>query len=107
MPVGVTRERHGRCDCGNKTGMAPSTTLDWLNRLGIVFNFLAGFMLAPELLGIQRIHRLEKRLENAITKTNKALSSPLERIQGLWVEHRDFVLSSLMLMIVVTSMLGV
>jgi hypothetical protein len=32
----------------------------WLNRIGIILNFLAGFMLAPELLGIERLRRLEE-----------------------------------------------
>jgi hypothetical protein len=31
---------------------------DWLNRLGIIFNFLAGFLVAPELIGIRRTNQL-------------------------------------------------
>jgi hypothetical protein len=36
---------------------------DILNRLGIVLNFLAGFMLAPQLLGEDRIKRLEIKID--------------------------------------------
>lgn len=34
-----------------------------LNRIGIVLNFLAGFMLAPELLGIERLRRIENYMD--------------------------------------------
>ncbi len=30
----------------------------WLNRIGIILNFFAGFMVAPELFGVERIKRL-------------------------------------------------
>jgi hypothetical protein len=36
---------------------------DWVNRMGIILNFCAGFLLAPELIGIQRLQRFEKFLE--------------------------------------------
>jgi len=36
----------------------------WLNRLGIILNFLAGFMLAPELIGIERLKKIELFLKN-------------------------------------------
>jgi hypothetical protein len=35
----------------------------FLNRLGIVLNFLAGFMVAPELIGSTRLARLQSRLD--------------------------------------------
>lgn len=39
--------------------MEPET----LNRIGIILNFLAGFLLAPELLGTERLKRIEDFLE--------------------------------------------
>ena len=37
---------------------------EWLNRVGIILDCLAGFMLAPELLGLQGLKQLEQRLQN-------------------------------------------
>jgi hypothetical protein len=42
--------------------------LVWVNRLGIVLNFVAGFLVAPELLGIQRLERAERSLETFTKK---------------------------------------
>lgn len=48
--------------------------LDWLNRIGIILNFLAGFMLAPQLIGEERIGKLEQYLDRLITlRTRKLL----------------------------------
>lgn len=38
----------------------------WLNRLGIILNFCAGFLLAPELLGLKRIISLENQIETIL-----------------------------------------
>jgi hypothetical protein len=38
-----------------------------LNQVGIVLNFLAGFMLAPELLGLERLRRIETYIEKRLT----------------------------------------
>lgn len=51
------------------------TNIDILNRVGIVFNFVAGFLIAPELIGIDRL----KRWENAI---ESSLSSAIESLGG-------------------------
>jgi hypothetical protein len=40
---------------------------EWLNRAGIILNFLAGFMLAPELLGLHRLREFEAYLEQMVT----------------------------------------
>lgn len=37
--------------------------LDVLNRIGIILNFLAGFMLAPDLIGTERISKFENYIE--------------------------------------------
>jgi hypothetical protein len=44
---------------------------DWLNRIGIILNFCAGFMLAPELLGTERLRNAEGYIENVFTVANE------------------------------------
>lgn len=39
-----------------------------VNRLGIILNFMAGFMVAPDLIGIKRLKIFEKILEKQIQK---------------------------------------
>jgi len=41
--------------------------LPWLNRLGIVFNFIAGFMLAPNLIGLENLAKLEVRIRKYLS----------------------------------------
>jgi hypothetical protein len=43
-------------------------SFDWLNRIGIILNFLAGFLLAPDLIGIENINKIQKSI---ISVTNK------------------------------------
>jgi len=40
--------------------------LKWLNRIGILLNFLAGFMIAPELIGIKRLSDAELSIEKSL-----------------------------------------
>ncbi|MFD2937075.1 hypothetical protein [Spirosoma flavum] len=35
----------------------------WLNRVGIILNFIAGFLVAPDLIGIDRLETFENRVE--------------------------------------------
>ncbi len=35
----------------------------WINRIGILFDLLGSFMISPELIGLDRIGRAEKRLK--------------------------------------------
>jgi hypothetical protein len=35
----------------------------WLNRVGIILTFLAGFCVAPELIGLNRLKRWEQNLK--------------------------------------------
>lgn len=44
-----------------------------LNRLGIVLNFIAGFLLAPQLIGQDRVLRIEKRIERVSAVTRIAI----------------------------------
>jgi hypothetical protein len=54
---------------------------DWVNRIGIILNFCAGFLLAPELIGIQRLQRFEKFLEESIPRSRNAVSLLVLRIR--------------------------
>lgn len=47
--------------------------MEWLNRLGIILNFLAGFLLAPELIGLERIRRFEERMEKSASSWIKGI----------------------------------
>lgn len=40
--------------------------MKWLNAAGIILNFISAFLIAPELIGINRIRRLEKDIENIL-----------------------------------------
>jgi|GEM_PF-6740948 len=44
-----------------------------INRIGIVLNFLAGFMLAPELLGVERLRKAENSIESLSDNVSKYL----------------------------------
>lgn len=46
---------------------------EWINRIGIAFNFFAGFMVAPELIGDERLKRIEDYLENIFTNRKNVL----------------------------------
>ena len=46
-----------------------------LNPLGILLNFMAGFLLAPELIGIERLDKFEKWLEIKAPSNLKRISS--------------------------------
>lgn len=54
---------------------------DTVNRLGIVLNFLAGFFLAPELLGERRLDQIEENIETTLTKISKLISKIESSIQ--------------------------
>lgn len=56
----------------------------WLNRIGIILNFCAGFMLAPELLGVNRIRKLENRIKSFLNSFysyshNKSYTTIIEK----------------------------
>jgi hypothetical protein len=43
----------------------------WLNRIGIILNFCAGFMVAPELLGVSRLHRIEVFIKQVLRRLRR------------------------------------
>jgi hypothetical protein len=56
---------------------------DWVNRIGIILNFCAGFLLAPELIGIQRLQRFEKFLEGSMPRFRDFVEGLPRRVLGL------------------------
>ncbi len=56
-----------------------------LNRLGILLNFAAGLMLAPELLGEERLHKSEAHLEKALLKLQEFLKQILVHVRTMWL----------------------
>lgn len=60
------------------------STIAWLNRIGILLNFIAGFLLAPELIGIERIERLQKRIEILLNNLKISLSSAITRVNNFY-----------------------
>jgi hypothetical protein len=46
----------------------------WLNRWGIVLNVVAGILLAPELIGLERLRAFEGWLERKLPSLHNALS---------------------------------
>jgi hypothetical protein len=43
----------------------------WLNRIGIVLNFVSFFLVAPEILGENRLIRIELRLQSLLVKVSR------------------------------------
>ncbi|MBW4607411.1 MAG: hypothetical protein KME22_09330 [Hassallia sp. WJT32-NPBG1] len=59
-----------------------SIDLDWLNRVGIILNFLAGFMLAPDLIGKERLLIIEEKIEGQLQTIIKLVKSNLKSRYG-------------------------
>jgi hypothetical protein len=49
---------------------------EWTNRLGIILNFAAGFLIAPELLGLERLRKAETSIETIAAKFGAFLERP-------------------------------
>jgi hypothetical protein len=76
----------------------------WLNRIGILLNFLAGFLIAPELIGVERIHRFEVILETRINDNTQLLKDRTARYQHFYildnVDYRFVLVHSLIVTLV-------
>lgn len=48
---------------------------EWINRIGIILNFLAGFMVAPELIGVERLAKIENYMEELFASRKTWLES--------------------------------
>lgn len=57
---------------------------EWLNRIGIILSFLAGFMLAPELIGEERIKKFERTLEFISDSSYRRMSGLTDRLRAKW-----------------------
>lgn len=58
-----------------------------VNRIGLLLTFLAGFLLAPELIGVKRLSRFEEWLER--TAKNIAKNIQERRRQGIKLAHES------------------
>jgi uncharacterized membrane protein len=74
------------------------TTL--LNRVGIVLNFLAGFMLAPELLGVERLRKAEIYLEQSLGKHNQFSRDYLVKVRNILQEAVQGIVVIIVLVII-------
>jgi len=59
--------------CKRSNDVSMTSTLVWLNRIGIILNFFAGFLIAPELIGIQNIKNAEQVIERTLGNYSKSL----------------------------------
>lgn len=57
---------------------------NWLNRIGIILNFLAGFLIAPELIGLDRIRKAEQRLEDSMEKVSEWATKRGRQVRREW-----------------------
>lgn len=67
--------------------------MEWLNRAGIILNFLAGFMIAPELIGLERLQNIENNIEHNISELISRAEIQL-RNYGDTQKQKDFILSN-------------
>ena len=65
--------------------------MEWLNRAGIILNFVAGFLLAPELIGIERLQKLENKIEEKIDSLEKKLRPTQDYKEGLSQKERFWI----------------
>lgn len=54
----------------------------WLNRLGILLNVASGILLAPQLFGVERLKRAERRLESMVKAVEGGLATWSSRVRG-------------------------
>ncbi|MFO5493039.1 MAG: hypothetical protein ACLBM6_10965, partial [Cuspidothrix sp.] len=74
--------------------------LDLLNRIGIILNFLAGFMLAPDLIGTKRISSFENYMESRIINLIEKIKLNLNHryiIRNSSVVVRNFIAFTLLI----------
>jgi len=54
----------------------------WINRIGIILDFLAAFMIAPELIGEERLRHWEEAIENRLRGTIQSLQRRTNRYKA-------------------------
>ncbi len=65
---------------------------EWLNRIGLLFDFISFWLVAPEILGEERLRKLENIIENGIRGCG-AISTLL--ITGLLIVLGSYLLGSI------------
>ncbi|HJQ14496.1 MAG TPA: hypothetical protein VJ830_07095 [Anaerolineales bacterium] len=75
-----------------------------LNRIGIILNVLAGFLIAPELIGVERINRFQVILETRINDNTQLLKDRTARYQHFYildnVDYRFVLVHSLIVTLI-------
>lgn len=76
----------------------------WLNRTGIFLSFLAGFMLAPELIGLGRIRKWEAWIESRLADSKRRVEEIFQEFVTLGASGREFRLATLMAFAILVMM---
>ena len=72
----------------------------WFNRIGIILDLLAGFMIAPELIGEERLQRWEGRIEQFAVHTRESITrlAPMSGHRGKSSRKREYSQESIRFM---------
>lgn len=77
----------------------------WLNRAGIILNFIAGFLVAPELLGIHRLEWADAKLNQFASTAKKRLKYGGYTLKGALLKAvQDNIGGLLMVMLVIPAL---
>jgi len=58
---------------------------EWINRIGLILDFTAGFLLAPEIIGKRRLEMLEQRIDLALSY----LTGSAKEVEEVYQDWRD------------------
>jgi hypothetical protein len=58
---------------------------EWINRAGLILDFTAGFLLAPEIIGKRRLEMLEQRIDLALSN----LAGSAKEVEEIYPDWRD------------------
>jgi hypothetical protein len=79
----------------------PTFDLIWINRIGIILNFVAGFLMAPDLIGTAKLRelefRLERKLDNILEDFRATISlfeNPFRAFSTIWPAAGRFTITS-------------
>ncbi len=70
-----------------------------LNQIGIVLNFFAGFLLAPELLGQRRLKAFEMHLEKLLHKSHNHINTSIHNTRDIWSQRTKIFLALALLIL--------
>lgn len=63
--------------------------LVWVNRVGILLNFVAGFLMAPDLIGREYLARIEHALKRTLIRTRRFIRRPIASYESRHHISRD------------------